>query len=157
MAVSGQAWLATGRGGRAMVRIGLEQIELDENSLWEWEGPHDGSVGNTVQGRARVGTAPLAIEHRSDDRSVRLHQSAPWMLVLDVGEDQNAAERLLLFLRNSGYPVRTAQQMQDVSGVRWQIGLNGFMSSEAAISIGKNLVALAPGIISATSKRRPVN
>ena len=159
MTVTGQAWLATGKGGKVMVRLGLKQVELDENSLWEWAGKEDGSGGNTVQGRVREGPAPVrgqAFKNRSDDQSVRLHEGAPWRLVLDAGENQSVAEGLVLFLRNSGYPVSTAQKMQDVSGVKWQIWLAGFMSSEAAASIGANLVALAPGI-SASAKRRPVN
>lgn len=162
MTVAAPAWLATGRGGKVAVLIGQEQVEIDENSLWEWSGQGDGGVGNAVQGRVRAGAAPASGLAASDDRpgdgSVRLHPNASWMLVLDLGENQSAAEGLALFLGNSGYPVSAAQKTEHASGVTWQIWLDGFMSSAAASAISANLRALAPGIISAapTRKRAPV-
>jgi len=152
-----QTWISTGRGGRAMIRLGLEQVEINENSLWEWAGQNDGSSGNAVQGGMRVSSAlaavPLAAEVPSADQPVRLHQNAPWMLALDAGKDQGGAEGLSNFLRNSGYPASEPQRIKRFFGDRWQIGVNGFMSSEAATAMGNSLLALAPGILGATAQR----
>ena len=148
--LTGQTWLSTGRGGKAMVRLGLEQIEITENSLWEWAGEDNGSSGNGVQGGIRVSTVSerslAALESPTTDQAVRLYHQAPWKLVLDVGGDQTAAEGLVNFLRNSGYPVSQAQRVKRFFGDKWQIMLNGLVSAEAAGSIAINLIALAPGI-----------
>ena len=156
-ALTKQAWISTGRGGKAMIRLGGEQVEINENSLWEWAGQNDGSTGNAVQGGMRVSTvvtrSTSAAEAPSADQPIRLHQNAPWMLVLDVGKDQSGAEGLVNFLRNSGYPVSEAQRIKRFFGDKWQIWVNGFMSSEAATSMGNSLVALAPGILGATAQR----
>lgn len=152
-----QAWISTGRGGKAMIRLGGEQVEINENSLWEWAGRNDGSTGNAVQGGMRVSTVAArsasAADGPSADLPIRLHQNAPWRLVLDVGKDQGGAEGLVNFLRNSGYPVSEAQRIKRFLGDRWQIWINGFMSGEAAASMGNSLVALAPGILGATAQR----
>ena len=152
-----QAWISTGRGGKAMIRLGGEQVEINENSLWEWAGQNDGSTGNAVQGGMRVSTAVArnlsTTDTPSADQPIRLHQNAPWMLVLDVGKDQSGAEALANFLRNSGYPVSEAQRIKRFFGDKWQIWVNGFMSSEAATSMGHSLVALAPGILGAAAQR----
>ena len=87
------------------------------------------------------------------DQPIRLHQNAPWMLVLDVGKDQSGAEGLANFLRNSGYPVSEAQRIKRFFGDKWQIWVNGFTSSEAATTMGHSLVALAPGLSGATAQR----
>jgi len=158
MKVTGQAWIATGRGGKAVIRIDQEQVELEENALWEWTGKDDGGTGNAVQGKIRVGYAPGQVKTASDkpstDPSVRLQQNAAWLLVLDVGTDQSAAEGMAAFLKFSGYPVNPAQQVQPP---RWQIWLDGFMSPQAAQSVGKSLQSLAPGIVSATPRRKPTD
>ncbi len=156
--VSGPVWISTGRGGKAVIVIGQERVELDENALWEWSGQDNEEVGNAVQGRVRVGPAiagrQAAKSQRSDTTVVRLYTSAPWLLVLDGGENQSIAEGLSLFLKKSGYPVSAAQKMQAGSATSWEIWLDGFMSREAAVSIGKDLTALAPGIVSAKPKRK---
>ena len=152
-----QAWISTGRGGKAMIQLGAEQVEINENSLWEWAGQNDGSTGNAVQGGMRVSNTvaknPSAAKVPAADQPVRLHQNAPWMLVLDAGKDQGDAEGLVNFLRNSGYPVSDAQRIKRFFGDKWQIGVNGFMSSEAATTMGNSLVALAPGILGASAQR----
>lgn len=153
-ALTGQTLISTGRGGRAVVTMGQEQVEIDENSQWEWSGMDDGSAGNTIQGAMRVGTAqpkgqPLT-ESAAGDTAPRLYRKAPWMLVLAAGDDQVAAQRLVNFLNNSGYPVGAAQQVQLDSGLMWQIRLEGLTTSEAAMAIGGRLMALAPAIFSAT-------
>ena len=155
--LAGPAWISTGRGGKAVIRLGGEQVEINENSLWEWAGQNDGSTGNAVQGSVRVSntvlTGPSADVVPSADQSVRLSQNAPWRLVLDAGKDQGAAEGLVNFLRNSGYPVSEVQRIRYFFGSKWQIWVNGFMSNEAAAAMGNNLVALAPGILAATAQR----
>ena len=152
-----QAWISTGRGGKAVIRLGSEQVEINENSLWEWAGQNDGSTGNAVQGGMRVSNAVArntsAADAPSADQLVRLHQNAPWMLVLDVGKEQAGAEGLVNFLRNSGYPVSEAQRIKRFFGDRWQIWVNGFMNGEAATTMGNSLMALAPGISGATAQR----
>lgn len=156
-----QAWVSTGRGGKAMVRLGREQVEIGENSLWEWTGQDDGSGGNAVQGEVRVSKvaakSQAVAENPSVDQPVRLYQNAPWMLVLDVGSNQSAALGLVNFLRNSGYPVSEEQRVKRFFGDKWQIWLNGFASSEAAMSIGANLIALAPGILSTVAQHSPLD
>ena len=156
-ALTQQAWISTGRGGKAMIRLGAEQVEINENSLWEWAGSNDDSTGNAVQGGMRVSTvvarATAAAELPSADRPVRLHHNAPWMLVLEVGKDQGGAEALVNFLRNSGYPVSEGQRIKRFFGDKWQIWVNGFMSSEAATAMGTSLVTLAPGILGAVAQR----
>ena len=156
-ALTQEAWISTGRGGKAMIRLGAEQVEINENSLWEWGGPNDDSTGNAVQGGMRVSTGvargTAATELPSADRPARLHQNAPWMLVLDAGKDQVGAEALVTFLRNSGYPVSEAQRIKRFFGDKWQIWVNGFMSSEAATSMGNSLMALAPGILGVVAQR----
>ena len=152
-----QAWISTGRGGKAVIRLGNEQVEINENSLWEWAGQNDGSTGNAVQGGMRVSNTSVrsasAAVVPSADQPVRLYQNAPWMLVLDVGKEQGSAEGLVNFLRNSGYPVSDAQRIKRFFADRWQIRINGFTSGEAATAMGNNLVALAPGILAATAQR----
>ena len=152
-----QTWISTGRGGKAMIRLGGEQVEINENSLWEWAGQNDGSTGNAVQGGMRVSTAaarsPAAADAPSADQPIRLHQNAPWALVLDAGKDQGGAEGLVNFLRNSGYPVSEAQRIKRFFGDKWQIWLSGFISGEQATSMGNGLVALAPGILGAVARR----
>ena len=68
-----------------MVRLGREQVEIGENSLWEWTGQDDGSGGNAVQGGVRVSKvaakSQAVAENPSVDQPVRLYQNAPWMLV----------------------------------------------------------------------------
>lgn len=153
-ALSGQSWISTGRGGRAVVTMGHEQVEIDENSQWEWSGMDDGSTGNAIQGRMRVSIAApkgqLMPENPQGDTPPRLYRKAPWMLVLAAGDEQATAERLVNFLKNSGYPVGAAQQVQLDSGLVWQIRLEGLPTSEAAVALGSRLMALAPAIVSAT-------
>lgn len=155
--LTGQSWISTGRGGRAVVTIGQEQVEIDENSLWEWSGNDDGSAGNTIQGRMRVGTAlpkgRAVPDSAPDDATPRLYRKAPWMLILDAGEEQAAAQRLVGFLKNSGYPVDAAQQVRLKSGVVWQIWLQGLATRAAALALGTQLMALAPAIFSATPEQ----
>lgn len=142
-----------------MVRLGREQVEIGENSLWEWTGQDDGSGGNAVQGGLRVSKVAAkgqdVAENPSVDQPVRLYQNAPWMLVLDVGGNQSVAVGLVNFLRNSGYPVSEEQRVKRFFGDKWQIWLNGFASSEAAMSIGANLLALAPGILATVAQPSP--
>lgn len=156
-ALTQQTWISTGRGGKAMIRLGAEQVEINENSLWEWAGPDDDSTGNAVQGGMRVSTAvtrgSAAGEILSADPPARLHHNAPWVLILEVGKDQGGAEALVNFLRNSGYPVSDGQRIKRFFGDKWQIWMNGFMSSQAATSMGNSLVALAPGILGVAAQR----
>ncbi len=156
--ISAQAVLTTGRGGKALVRVGREQVQIDENSLWEWSGPDDASVGNAVQGHIHVGTtAPRALaptQNTFSELSVRLYPAAPWALVLDAGESQGTAQTLVQFLSNSGYPVNTAQAVEEGAKPHWTIRLDGFMRSDEAANVGAVLMALAPGILAATPKQQ---
>lgn len=152
-----QAWISTGRGGKAMILLGDEQVEINENSLWEWSGRNDGNTGNAVQGGMRVSTAiarSLPVEVQTADQTVRLYPDAPWQLLLDAGRDPVAAEGLVNYLRNSGYPVSEAQKIKHFFGDKWHIALNGFASEQAAAAMSHRLIALAPGIHDATVKLR---
>ena len=84
------------------------------------------------------------------DGPIRLYANAPWTLILEAGEQEVNAQRLALFLRKSGYPVKAEQSRETKGAVTWQLLLAGFMSSEAAIAMGTQLMALAPGIVAAT-------
>lgn len=144
------------RTSKVMVRLDREQVELDENSMWEWQGGN-GSTGNAMQGQVRMGasTARLqAADNLPGEGPVRLYANGPWTLVLDVGQEALGAQRLLIFLRRSGYPIK-AEPLRDTSGIAtWQLLLEGFMSSEAAITMGGRIMGLAPGIVSATYKNK---
>lgn len=156
--LTAQTWITTGRAGKALVRLGHEQVELDENSMWEWQGQSNGSTGNALQGKVRVGTfaaRALTADGTAQDGAIRLYVNAPWTLVLDVGEDAINAQRVLLFLRRSGYPVRAESLRHKTGSVAWQLLLDGFMSSAAALTIGGQLMGLAPGIASATYQPKP--
>ncbi|MBC7608514.1 MAG: hypothetical protein H7228_02900 [Polaromonas sp.] len=149
-----QSWISTGRGGKAVVMMGIELVEIEENSLWEWSGLDNGSTGSVIQGRMRVSTAASKaqglIDSATGDAPPRLYPNAPWRLTLDAGDDETAAQKLVVFLKNSGYPVGGTHKTQLDYGLMWQIWLEGFQTNEAAITIGTNLMALAPAIFSAT-------
>lgn len=154
MPITGQTLITTGRAGKVLVRLDQEQVELHENSMWEWQDQGSGSTGNAMQGRVRVGSPSarsLPLEGGPmGDGPVRLYANAPWTLILEAGEQEVNAQRLALFLRKSGYPVKAEQSRETKGAVTWQLLLAGFMSSEAAIAMGTQLMALAPGIVSAT-------
>jgi hypothetical protein len=127
--------------------------------MWEWQGRDDGSTGNAMQGRVRVGTSSARVQplngNAVNEGPVRLYVNGPWTLALDVGEHEANAQRLVLFLRKSGYPVR-AEQLPEKNGAgNWQLLLEGFMSGETAITMGAQLMGLAPGIVAATYQRQP--
>lgn len=158
---SGRAWITTGRGGRALVRVGNEQIEIDENSVWEWSGLDDGSSGNAIQGgvrmsttRASAGSMPPTTTTTSAEQALRFYRNAPWILLLDVGNDQAAGLKLVDFLSNSGYPVKAARQGQTDNSAKWQIWLEGLPSKDAAVAVGARLRALTPAILSASPELR---
>ena len=151
-ALSVQTWISTGRGGKALVVIGNEQVEIDENSVWEWSGKDDGNTGNTIQGSMRVGTSQnmtnIQTQATETGQATRFYRRSPWILLLDAGNDQAAALNLVDFLKNSGYPVKTAQQVQPDNRAMWQIWLEGLPSKDTAIAVGVRLRALAPAILS---------
>lgn len=153
-ALSVQTWISTGRGGKALVVIGGEQVEIDENSVWEWSGLDDGNTGNTIQGGMRVSTsqnlANIQTQTTEIEQAARFYRRAPWILLLDAGNDQAAALKLVDFLKNSGYPVKAAQQVQPDNGAKWQIWLEGLPSKDASMAVGIRLRALAPAILSAS-------
>jgi hypothetical protein len=158
--LTGMVWLTTGKGAKVGVRIGQELVELDQNSLWEWQGLNDGTVGNTLQGAVRVASAPDLETPQTlpaaGEARMRLQQGAPWMLILDAGENPDNAKTLVTFLRNSGYPVSSIKKRKHTASVHWQFSLDGIASREAASSMGVQLLALAPGILSATPQRKAV-
>ena len=160
MSISAQAVITTGRGGKAMVRVGRDRVQIEENSLWEWSGQDDAGVGNAVQGQIHVGTTIprglTPLQSAVDESSVRLYPTAPWALVLDVGESQGTAQTLVQFLSNSGYPVSAARAVEQDAKLRWNISLDGFLRSEDAANVGAVLMALAPGILSATPRQLAV-
>ena len=149
-----QTWISTGRGGKALVVIGGEQVEIDENSIWEWSGLDDGNTGNTIQGAMRVSTSQNQSNIQTQTTEIRpaarFYRKAPWILLLDAGNDQADALKLVGFLKNSGYPVKAVQQVQPDNGVKWQIWLEGLASKDAAAAVGTRLKALAPAILSAS-------
>lgn len=153
-ALNVQTWISTGRGGKALIVIGSEQVEIDENSVWEWSGNDDGSTGNAIQGVMRVSTSQnlgnIQTQTTETGQAVRFFRTAPWLLLLDAGNDQAAALKLVDFLRNSGYPAKAAQQVQPDNNAKWQIRLEGLLSKEAAMAVGTRLKALAPAILSAS-------
>lgn len=133
-----------------LVRLTLDQVELEENSMWEWQGQDNGSTGNTLQGHARVGSSTTRTQAvNMGDGPIRIQFNAPWTLVLNVGDQETNAQRLVLYLRKSGYPLQTQRQLEANGDVTWQLRLDGLMSNEAAITMGKKLMGLAPGIVSA--------
>lgn len=158
--LNGQAWITTGRGGRALVRVGHEQIEIDENSVWEWSGLEDGSTGNTIQGQMRVSTSQASVTSQPQttaaDPALRFYRNAPWILLLDAGDDQGVALHLVDFLRNSGFPIKSVQQVQQDSTPKLQIWLEGLPSKDVATSLGSQLRALAPAILSTTAELKEV-
>ncbi len=156
MTITGKAWLSTGKGGQVGIRVGNEVVELDQNSLWEWQGLDDGSVGSSLQGNMRVGSAPGKGGDPGNKQTANLRLGAPWMLVMDAGNNAASAEALVVFLRNSGYPVSETQRLQHPADAHWHFWLDGFSNNEAAAYTGAKLLALAPGILSATPKRKPM-
>lgn len=158
--LNSQSWITTGRGGRALIRVGQEQIEIDENSVWEWSGLDDGGTGNTIQGQMRVSTSQASVTSQPQttaaDQALRFYRKAPWILLLDAGDDPDAALHLVDFLRNSGFPIKSVQQVQQDSTSKLQIWFEGLPSKDAATSLGSQLRALAPAILSTTPELKVV-
>lgn len=156
--IGGQTLITTGRAGKVMVRLDHEQVELNENSMWEWQDRVSGSTGNAMQGRVRVGTPyarVMPVEGvQLGEGPIRLYSNAPWTLILDTGTHEVNALRLTHFLRKSGYPVKAESRLEKSDVTAWQILLEGFMSSEAAVTMGAQLMGLAPGIVSATYRHQ---
>lgn len=156
--ITSQTWITTGRGGSVMVRLASEQVEIDENSMWEWQGQDNGSTGNALQGRVRMGARVQTAESKLNAPGVtRLYFNAPWTLVLNAGDEEANAQRLVLFLRKSGYPLQETKYKQADGTASWHLLVAGFLSNEAAMIMGKQLMALAPGIVSASYQRNPTS
>ena len=150
MAIVGPAWLVTGRGGRAAVRVQTEEIRIADDAVWHWSGPQDAGSGNVVQGSVRVGVPQdpdrVPLHTNTSHSPIRLHRDGRWLLLLGPGTQLSNATRMVNFMRNSGYPVRLDARKMSDDEAEWWVALDGFREAEWAMNAGRQLSANVLGL-----------